>query len=217
MAGRSGYDPSYGARPLKRVIQKSVQDPLAERILAGTTRDGDVVTVSANKEGLMINGDVVEASGPDQGRSVAGRVVNFPQGIVELKIIKAGLASRLFLSRARRAHIRHADHGIACDQRSQFILAHSLRAGRLARDDQVAHVGGRIVNANLDVVRQMRAEFCKHGARFADDTRTISPALVPGRRKPQQFARIARAQGADHNVVDVFVVLDGDELCGGIG
>ncbi len=75
-----GYDPSYGARPLKRVIQKSVQDPLAERILAGATRDGDVVTVSANKEGLSINGDIVEAGGPDQGRSVAGRVVNFPKG-----------------------------------------------------------------------------------------------------------------------------------------
>jgi ATP-dependent Clp protease ATP-binding subunit ClpB len=75
-----GYDPSYGARPLKRVIQKSVQDPLAERILAGTTRDGDVVTVSANKEGLSINGDVVDAAGPDQGRSVAGRVVSFPKG-----------------------------------------------------------------------------------------------------------------------------------------
>jgi ATP-dependent Clp protease ATP-binding subunit ClpB len=75
-----GYDPSYGARPLKRVIQKYVQDPLAERILAGTTRDGDVVTVSANKEGLLINGDLVQASGPDQARSLAGRVVNFPKG-----------------------------------------------------------------------------------------------------------------------------------------
>ena len=36
-----GYDPAYGARPLKRVIQKSVQDPLAEMILAGTVKDGD--------------------------------------------------------------------------------------------------------------------------------------------------------------------------------
>ena len=35
-----GYDPAYGARPLKRVIQKAVQDPLAERLLAGTVRDG---------------------------------------------------------------------------------------------------------------------------------------------------------------------------------
>ena len=36
-----GYDPAYGARPLKRVIQKQVQDPLAEKILLGDVRDGD--------------------------------------------------------------------------------------------------------------------------------------------------------------------------------
>ena len=35
-----GYDPAYGARPLKRVIQKHVQDPLAEQILAGKIKDG---------------------------------------------------------------------------------------------------------------------------------------------------------------------------------
>jgi ATP-dependent Clp protease ATP-binding subunit ClpB len=40
-----GYDPAYGARPLKRVIQKHVQDPLAEDILGGTIKDGDVVDV----------------------------------------------------------------------------------------------------------------------------------------------------------------------------
>ena len=38
-----GYDPIYGARPLKRVIQKHVQDPLAEEILRGTVKDGDTV------------------------------------------------------------------------------------------------------------------------------------------------------------------------------
>ena len=38
-----GYDPAYGARPLKRVIQKSVQDPLAELILAGAVKDGEKV------------------------------------------------------------------------------------------------------------------------------------------------------------------------------
>jgi len=42
-----GYDPAYGARPLKRVIQKHVQDPLAEDILGGTIKDGDVVDVGA--------------------------------------------------------------------------------------------------------------------------------------------------------------------------
>ena len=38
-----GYDPAYGARPLKRVIQKAVQDPLAEQILAGKIKDGQTV------------------------------------------------------------------------------------------------------------------------------------------------------------------------------
>ena len=44
-----GYDPAYGARPLKRVIQRELQDPLAEKILAGDVKDGDGVTVSAGK------------------------------------------------------------------------------------------------------------------------------------------------------------------------
>ncbi|MGL4243220.1 MAG: ATP-dependent chaperone ClpB [Beijerinckiaceae bacterium] len=52
-----GYDPAYGARPLKRVIQKHVQDPLAEMILAGKVRDGETVPVQVGPGGLMI-GDV---------------------------------------------------------------------------------------------------------------------------------------------------------------
>src|SRR5229473_1435486 len=51
-----GYDPAYGARPLKRVIQKALQDPLAELILQGAVKDGDTVTVSATKQGLAFNG-----------------------------------------------------------------------------------------------------------------------------------------------------------------
>jgi ATP-dependent Clp protease ATP-binding subunit ClpB len=41
-----GWDPAYGARPLKRVIQRNLQDPLAEMILAGEVRDGDRVAIS---------------------------------------------------------------------------------------------------------------------------------------------------------------------------
>jgi ATP-dependent Clp protease ATP-binding subunit ClpB len=52
-----GYDPAYGARPLKRVIQKHVQDPLAEMILAGKLKDGETVPVAVGPGGLMI-GDV---------------------------------------------------------------------------------------------------------------------------------------------------------------
>ncbi len=57
-----GWDPAYGARPLKRVIQKSVQDPLAEMILAGTIKDGEKVTVSAGKQGLTFNGRLAQAA-----------------------------------------------------------------------------------------------------------------------------------------------------------
>ena len=57
-----GWDPAYGARPLKRVIQKSIQDPLAEMILAGTVKDGDRVTISAGKQGLTFNGKLAAAA-----------------------------------------------------------------------------------------------------------------------------------------------------------
>ena len=57
-----GWDPAYGARPLKRVIQKSVQDPLAEMILAGTIKDGEKVSVSAGKQGLTFNGKLAQAA-----------------------------------------------------------------------------------------------------------------------------------------------------------
>jgi ATP-dependent Clp protease ATP-binding subunit ClpB len=57
-----GWDPAYGARPLKRVIQKSVQDPLAEMILAGKIRDGETVKVSGDKVGLTFNGKMAAAA-----------------------------------------------------------------------------------------------------------------------------------------------------------
>jgi ATP-dependent Clp protease ATP-binding subunit ClpB len=57
-----GYDPAYGARPLKRVIQKYVQDPLAELILSGRIKEGERVTISAGKSGLTFNGEVAQAA-----------------------------------------------------------------------------------------------------------------------------------------------------------
>ena len=57
-----GYDPAYGARPLKRVIQRNVQDPLAERLLAGTVKDGEVVRVTARDGALVINGEAVRVA-----------------------------------------------------------------------------------------------------------------------------------------------------------
>ena len=56
-----GYDPVFGARPLKRVIQRALQDPLAEMLLSGDVLDGDTVSVSAGPDGLII-GDRIGTS-----------------------------------------------------------------------------------------------------------------------------------------------------------
>jgi ATP-dependent Clp protease ATP-binding subunit ClpB len=56
-----GYDPVFGARPLKRVLQRALQNPLAEMLLAGDVMDGDTIKVSAGAEGLLI-GDRVSRS-----------------------------------------------------------------------------------------------------------------------------------------------------------
>jgi ATP-dependent Clp protease ATP-binding subunit ClpB len=59
--GDEGYDPVFGARPLKRVIQNHLQNPLAEMILGGEILDGSTVKVSAGPGGLII-GDRISAS-----------------------------------------------------------------------------------------------------------------------------------------------------------
>jgi ATP-dependent Clp protease ATP-binding subunit ClpB len=59
-----GYQPAYGARPLKRVIQKHLQDSLAELILSGVIKDGTTVPVTATPLGLQIGGHGVEPSRP---------------------------------------------------------------------------------------------------------------------------------------------------------
>ena len=48
---RSGYDPNYGARPLKRAIQREIETPLAKRLLAGEIRQGQTVWIDADPEG----------------------------------------------------------------------------------------------------------------------------------------------------------------------
>jgi len=50
----AGYDPVYGARPLKRVIQRALQNPLAQLVLQGKILDGDIVDVTAGPDGLVI-------------------------------------------------------------------------------------------------------------------------------------------------------------------
>ncbi|WP_424975729.1 ATP-dependent chaperone ClpB [Dinoroseobacter sp. S124A] len=56
-----GYDPVFGARPLKRVIQRALQDQLAEMILSGDLSDGDSIPISAGADGLLV-GDRVSSS-----------------------------------------------------------------------------------------------------------------------------------------------------------
>jgi ATP-dependent Clp protease ATP-binding subunit ClpB len=76
-----GYDPAYGARPLRRVIQKWVQDPLAERLLSGRITDGATVKISAAGGTLTIDDEPVAIRGEgESSRPKAGTIVNFPKG-----------------------------------------------------------------------------------------------------------------------------------------
>jgi len=59
---RSGYDPSYGARPLKRAIQREIETPLARRILGGEIRDGQHVFVDVGASGNLEFQPVSEAA-----------------------------------------------------------------------------------------------------------------------------------------------------------
>jgi ATP-dependent Clp protease ATP-binding subunit ClpB len=68
-----GYDPAYGARPLKRVFQKELQDALAERLLSGEIADGSTVVISADASGLTLN------------ERAAGRRAHTGPKVVELK------------------------------------------------------------------------------------------------------------------------------------
>jgi ATP-dependent Clp protease ATP-binding subunit ClpB len=59
-----GYDPVFGARPLKRVMQRALQDPLAEMLLAGDVKDGVTVPVSAGADGLLVGDRVSKSNRP---------------------------------------------------------------------------------------------------------------------------------------------------------
>jgi len=60
-----GYDPVYGARPLKRVIQRSLQNPLATLILEGKIKDGETVKVSVENGELVVGGQRVLSEAAD--------------------------------------------------------------------------------------------------------------------------------------------------------
>ena len=59
---KEGYDPAYGARPLRRVIQRQVENPLSRRVLAGEFNEGDTVVVDHAAEGYSFTRKVMESS-----------------------------------------------------------------------------------------------------------------------------------------------------------
>jgi ATP-dependent Clp protease ATP-binding subunit ClpB len=74
-----GYDPAYGARPLKRVIQRELQDPLAEKLIAGDFRDGAEVKVTAGSDRLIIvgrDGKVLDTTPPVSGDGYRPAIVH---------------------------------------------------------------------------------------------------------------------------------------------
>ena len=73
--GEAGFDPVYGARPLKRAIQQQLENPLAQEILAGVFGPGDVIHVNATSEGLTFSrGSNVDTD--DQGAVIEGELVD---------------------------------------------------------------------------------------------------------------------------------------------
>jgi len=67
-----GYDPIYGARPLKRVIQRELQNPMATRLLEGRITDGQTVQVTAGPDGLLLDGDPIHGIVPPPTGSAWG-------------------------------------------------------------------------------------------------------------------------------------------------
>jgi ATP-dependent Clp protease ATP-binding subunit ClpB len=66
----TGYDPVYGARPLKRVIQQSLQNPLASLLLSGEMVEGQTVKVTANEDGLLIGDAALAAAEKGKVRKI---------------------------------------------------------------------------------------------------------------------------------------------------
>jgi ATP-dependent Clp protease ATP-binding subunit ClpA len=61
MIADSGFDPDFGARPVKRAVQNMIEDPLALQMLSGRFSDGDTVTLSFRNGQLLINGSPAES------------------------------------------------------------------------------------------------------------------------------------------------------------
>ena len=71
LLAREGYDPIYGARPLRRAIQRRLENPLARRLLSGEFKDGDTIVVDASPDRELTFNGSVEAAGPPTRTSPA--------------------------------------------------------------------------------------------------------------------------------------------------
>ena len=112
----AGYDPVYGARPLKRVIQRELQNPLAEKILAGEIRDGDTVRVTASPLGLLlqpVNGTTRISKPNATPRNNGGPSPTSPCGLGLSPLAGRGFANALARLRAR-AGVRGTFGGTLC-------------------------------------------------------------------------------------------------------
>ena len=112
-----GWDPAYGARPLKRVIQKSVQDPLAELILSGRIKDGEKVSISAGKQGLAFNGKLARRRNKISGRcgrTSAARGSPSGRGSADCRIVVRARALRI--ARRRRAGDHVVERSRSCSK-----------------------------------------------------------------------------------------------------
>jgi ATP-dependent Clp protease ATP-binding subunit ClpB len=72
LLAREGYDPVYGARPLKRAIQRQLENPLARRILAGEFGPGASVRIDAEPDGTLTFNGVAEPAAPRRPSRVPG-------------------------------------------------------------------------------------------------------------------------------------------------
>ena len=68
-----GYDVNYGARPLKRAIQKYLEDPLAEEIIKAEMTEGDILEVNFDKETSTLKIHVIKANVPPPAKTGTGR------------------------------------------------------------------------------------------------------------------------------------------------
>ena len=74
LLAEKGYDPVYGARPLKRTIQRLIQDPLAVKILEGEFQEGDRIRIDANGDALMFEHSVSGAT--EETMAETGRILH---------------------------------------------------------------------------------------------------------------------------------------------